>query len=171
MSVDPRSANGVKPARFRELMGRLAGGITVVTTVARDGTPRGLTATAVCAVSLSPPLVLVCLGTDTQTCQAIRDTRLYALNFLHDAGRTLSDRFASSINDKFRGVEWAPGPGGCPILEQTLGWAECEVEQEVEAGDHAILVARLVAGDLRDTGRGPLLHYRGLYHSSARVDE
>ncbi len=169
MSPEARNGESVTAARFRELLGHLAGGVAVVTTVAGDGTPRGLTATSVCSVSLIPPLVLACLGADAKTREAIRETGTYALNFLHSAGRTLADRFASSAPDKFEDLQWATGPGGSPLLDPILAWVECEVEREIEAGDHAIFIARVRAGGLEHPGGDPLLHFRGRYYPSLGV--
>jgi len=152
-------------------MGRLAGGVTVVTALDGDGSPRGFTATAVCSVSLDPPLVLVCVAREARTPAAIRDAGRYALNFLHSGDASSSDRFAASGGSKFDGVEWAAAPGGAPLLSGVLAWVECEVEFDVEAGDHTIFVGRVTAAEIEMANESPLVHFGGRYHTVEALDE
>lgn len=155
----------VTPELFRDVVGRLAAGVTVVTTRDAAGNPRGLTATAVCSVSLEPPLVLVCAGRDSHTCEAIRASGRYALNFLSSDARHLSDRFASAGEGKFEGVDWSEGPHGTPLLDGCLGWVECDVERTLDAGDHTIVLGRVTAVSLETTDGEPLVHFRGRYRT------
>ncbi len=151
------------PELFRDVLGRLAAGVTVVTTIDTAGEPRGLTATAVSSVSLDPPLVLVCAGSDSKTREAIRSSARYALNFLHSGAPDLSERFATANERKFEGVEWREGPHGLPLLRACLAWLECAVESEVEAGDHTIFIGRVLAAAVESAESEPLVHYRGRY--------
>ena len=151
-------------------MGRLAGGVTVVTALDADGDPRGFTATAVCSVSLDPPLVLVCVGREGHTLGAIRDSGRYALNFIPSGGLESSNRFAGSETTKFEEVEWTAAPGGSPVLPDILGWVECEVERAVEAGDHTVFIGRVTEGCVELPGSAPLVHFGGRYHTVARLD-
>ena len=159
------------PGTFREVMGRLAGGVTVVTTMDGDGQPRGFTATAVCSVSLDPPLVLVCVGREGHTAAAIREAGHYALNFLHSGDTSNSDRVAASGGSKFAGVEWATAPGGAPLLPGVLAWVACEVDIEFEAGDHTVLVGRVTAAEIEMADGAPLVHFGGQYHTVAALRE
>ena len=159
------------PETFREVMGRLAGGVTVVTARDAAGEPRGFTATAVCSVSLDPPLVLVCVGRDAHTLPAIRTAGRYVLNFLPSGGASCADRFAGSEERKFDNVQWAPAPGGSPVLEGSLAWVECVVERELEAGDHAVFIGRVTDGRLALPDRTPLVHFGGRYHTVAAIEE
>lgn len=161
----------LEPDTFREVMGRLAGGVTVVTALGGDGLPRGFTATAVCSVSLVPPLVLVCVGRDANTSGAIRETRRYALNFLRSEDAASADRFAGSKGTKFEGVEWVDAPGGSPLLPGVLAWVECHVERDVEAGDHTIFIGRVTAAAIQSAQETPLVHFGGRYHTVADLDE
>lgn len=159
------------PGTFREVMGRLAGGVTVVTALDGDGHPRGFTATAVCSVSLDPPLVLVCVAREARTPAAIREAGRYALNFLCSGDASSSDRFAASEGSKFEGVDWAAAPGGAPLLSGVLAWVECEVEFDVEAGDHTIFVGRVTAAEVEMANESPLVHFGGRYHTVEALDE
>ena len=152
-------------------MGRLAGGVAVVTALDADGDPRGLTATAVCSVSLDPPLVLVCVARESHTLTAIRASGRYALNFLRSADTFSSARFAGSAGSKFEGVEWTAAPGGSPVLPGTLAWVECDVERDVEGGDHTIFIGRVTQARTELPDAVPLVHFGGSYHTVAGLDE
>lgn len=159
------------PRAFRDIMGRLAGGVTVVTTLGSGGDPRGFTATAVCSVSLDPPLVLVCVGREGGTLGAIRESGLYAVNFLPSGGVESSSRFAGSEERKFEGIDWVAAPGGSPLLADTLAWVECEVDQVLEAGDHAIFIGLVRNARLEKPDGAPLVHFAGDYHTVAGLDD
>jgi flavin reductase (DIM6/NTAB) family NADH-FMN oxidoreductase RutF len=166
----------VTPELFREVLGRLAGGATIVTSVDPEGGAAGFTATAVCAVSLSPPLVLVCVGQESTTHAAIHASRRYALNFLAAGSRDLCDRFATSSSGKFDGVQWTKGGTGCPLLNEAMAACECEVVNEVAAGDHTVFVGRVEYAYLPSDPAGEavppaLVHYAGSYSVASPTDE
>ena len=161
----------VTPQVFREVMGRLASGVTVVTALGAGHEPHGFTATAVCSVSMDPPLVLVCVGREAHTPRAIRASGRYALNFLHSGDASASDRFAGSGEHKFEEVEWRPAPDGSPLLPDVLAWLECDVERYVDAGDHTIFIGRVLAGSVERPDAAPLIHFGGRYHTVAGADE
>ncbi len=104
-----------------------------------------MTVSAFCSVSLEPPLVLVSLSTDRSTTNLIAETGWYGVNVLgaHQAG--LSERFAFTDQaQRFDGVDWAPGPSGTPLLAGTIGALECEVVEMVAAGDHQVIIGRVM---------------------------
>ncbi|MET0395498.1 MAG: flavin reductase family protein [Longimicrobiaceae bacterium] len=148
---------------FRRVIGHFATGVTVVTTVRGDGEPCGLTASAVCSVSLDPVLVLVCVEHDADTHGCIAAAGKFAVNVLADeGGESLSRRFATfQVKDKFRGVAFREELTGAPVLEGSLAWLDCRVSQAVEAGDHTIFLGEVLAGDAREGT--PLVYYRGGY--------
>lgn len=148
---------------FRSIMGSFASGISVVTSIGAQGRPHGLTCSAVCSVSADPPLLLSCVKTPSSTLDAIRESGTFAVNFLDVLAREVSDLFASRTPDKFAEVGWHPGGAtGMPVLDRTLAHAECRVESMVDAGDHAIVIGRLVGGAV-NTERYPLGYWRGSY--------
>jgi len=74
----------------------------------------------------------------------------------------LSRVFATPGADKFRGVAWRPGATGSPILGDVLAWVDCRIMARHDAGDHLIIIGRVL--ELEAAGRGrPLLAYRGGY--------
>lgn len=153
---------------FLEIMSSFPTGVTVVTTIATSGAPKGLTVSAFCPVSLHPPLVLVCLDNQSSTLLAIAESRRFAINFLAAGREVLARRFASKMDDKFEGVSWEmPIGGGCPILNEDSGaFITCGLDQAIEAGDHWILVGKVVDGNLREDHL-PLLYGRRTFSTWA----
>ena len=151
--------------RFREVMGCLAAGVAVVTTVDRQGEPRGLTATAICSTSLTPPLVLVCIDHGADCYAAFREARAFAVNLLRGDQENLSRRFATKEARKFEGVPHRPGVTGSPILSGALAHVECFLTAQYPGGDHTIFVGEAVeSGMASSEGDGsPLVHFRGRY--------
>ncbi|MBX6764920.1 MAG: flavin reductase family protein [Rubrobacteraceae bacterium] len=137
---------------FREIMSRFPAGVTVVTAYDGAGFPRGLTVSAFCSVSLSPPLVLVCLDRGSDTLAAIRERGAYTVNFLSADGEDMALRFASKGDGKFEGVSHRPpGSDGGPVLEEgSAAYVVCRVWRTIEAGDHWVLLGRVQGGARRD---------------------
>jgi flavin reductase (DIM6/NTAB) family NADH-FMN oxidoreductase RutF len=146
---------------FRQVLATLAGGVAVVTTFDGDGIPRGLTTTAVASVSVDPPLVVVSIANESRTLPAIRASGRFAVNLVGEAAAELALRFASKEEDKFAGVSWRPGMHGAPVFhDDALGFLECRVEREVEAGDHLLLIGHVEHGEAYEDERHPLTYYR-----------
>jgi flavin reductase (DIM6/NTAB) family NADH-FMN oxidoreductase RutF len=151
--------------RFRTVMGCLASGVTVVTTVDRQGDPRGLTATAVCSVSLTPPLILVCIDHAADCYAAFREAQVFAVNLLREDQESHSRQFASKVGRKFDGIAHRPGVTGVPILSGALAHVECLLTAQYPGGDHTIFVGEAVESGmaLSDGDGSPLVHFRGGY--------
>lgn len=146
------------------MLGHLAGGVTVVTTLDAAGEPRGLTATAVISASLEPPMVLVCIGEESDTHEGISSSGLFVINFLEAGDRQLADTFASEAASKFEGVDISSESVRAPVLDRAMAWCEATVVHEVPAGDHTVFIARVERAMMREHGdRKPLIHFRGQY--------
>jgi 3-hydroxy-9,10-secoandrosta-1,3,5(10)-triene-9,17-dione monooxygenase reductase component len=146
---------------FRRVLARFAAGVTVVTTKGADGKPYGLTATAFTSVSLVPPLVLVCIGKDSESYPHFAASNLFAVNFLRHSQRELSQHFAVSGGDKFAKVRWTAKATGAPILLDALGYVDCKIVHSYEGGDHTIHVGEVESADAHDDA--PLVYYAGKY--------
>jgi flavin reductase (DIM6/NTAB) family NADH-FMN oxidoreductase RutF len=145
-------------------MGSLVSGVSVVTTFDEGGRPLGFTCSALCSVSISPPLLLSCVNSLSSTMQAIVGQGCFAVNILSVRSQDVSQLFASRGSDgKFDQVAWTPGRAtGMPVLQGTVAHAECELSGTVEAGDHTVLLGRIVEGDAV-LERTPLTYWRGDY--------
>lgn len=162
----------VEPTRFREAMSCLAAGVSVVTAVDPDGTPYGLTATAVCSVSLEPPMVLACLASSSATHGAIVTGNRFAVNFLGIRDAELARHFSSSATDKFVGVSWRAGSSGCPVFPGALAVCECRLERAVPVGDHTVFFGLVVNVEIADRpSNDPLIHFKGIFESLSNGGE
>jgi flavin reductase (DIM6/NTAB) family NADH-FMN oxidoreductase RutF len=142
--------------------------VTVVTTCDAQGRPAGLTATAFSSVSLTPPLVLVCVARNAQSYSALSASDRFAVNILASGQEAVSQRFASPPAaenwEKFEGVAYKPGTLGLPVLEGALAYLECSQVHAYAGGDHTIFVGQVeAAGCHGEGGTEPLLYYRGRY--------
>jgi flavin reductase (DIM6/NTAB) family NADH-FMN oxidoreductase RutF len=151
----------VEPDRFRAVMGHFTTGVAVVTATGPEG-PVGMTANAVCSLSLDPLLLLVCFANGARTLRVVRDTERFGVNVLAAGQEELARRFASKLPeaDKFAGVPHAVH-GGIPVLQDALAWVGCALSELVPGGDHTIGVGAPTAIEERDGE--PLLWYRGAY--------
>ena len=156
----------VEPARFRTVMGHFATGVTVITVAGPDG-PQGMTANAVCSLSLDPLLVLVCIDNQARTLPVLRATRRFGVNVLAEGQEPIARLFASKRPEraKFAGVEHSVHDG-VPVLEGVLAWVGCDLEQLLPGGDHTIGIGAVTAAETGPEG-APLVWYRGGYGSFA----
>ncbi len=151
----------VGPERFRSVMGHFATGVTVVTAATPDG-PVGMTANAVCSLSLEPLLLLVAFDNDARTLPAVRATGRFGVNILAAGQADLARLFASKVDElgKFSGVPHTVHDG-IPVIEGALAWIGCRLDRLVTAGDHTIGIG---AVESAEAGQGePLLWFRGAY--------
>jgi flavin reductase (DIM6/NTAB) family NADH-FMN oxidoreductase RutF len=152
-------------SNLRELMSHFATGVTIVAaTDPHTGVCRGLTANAVCSVSLDPPLILVCVARKAATHDVIARAGIFTVNVLADAQQQESALFASpSCADKFAHIQHDISDSGAPLLSGSLAWIECRVWAAYPGGDHTIFVGRVIAGECSDDSERPLVFYRGGY--------
>lgn len=150
-------------AAYRYTIGHFATGVAVVTSVGENG-PSGLTASAVCSLSLEPLLVLACLDRGSRTLAAIRGSGRLAVNVLARDQEELARGFAlkGPESEKFEGVSWRERDG-LPIIDGVVAWLTGDVRDLLPGGDHLIAVTAptAVAAD----GGEPLVYFRGGFRS------
>ena len=149
-------------ARFRQVLGHFATGVTVITAASPDG-PVGLAIGSFTSVSLDPPLVAFVPAKTSSSWPRIRDAGAFCVNVLGAEQEVLCRTFASKAQDKFMGVGWEPASTGAPRLTDALAWIDCTIEVVHDAGDHDICVGRVQELDVGDDTAGPLVFYRGGY--------
>lgn len=152
------------PAReaLKRAFGAFPTGVTVVATAGEAG-PVGFTANSFTSVSLDPPLLLVCHGTHASSHAAFRAAGGFSVNVLAADQGDLARRFASRVPDRFEGVRWRSGAGG-PLIDGTAAWFDCRTHSMHEAGDHTIMVGRVV--DHGHEERDALAYWRGQFLSN-----
>lgn len=156
---------------MRNVLGRFATGITVVTTAGT--TTHGMTANSFNSVSLEPPLVLVCVGREALMHEALMSNGVFAVSVLGSEQERVARHFSSRGRPagaaQFAEVDWAPGPAsGAPLLAGALAWLECELDQVYEGGDHSIFLGR-VLGLGSGTDSRALLFYGGAFHQVQHI--
>lgn len=166
MSATLLDSNAIEPAIVRQALGHFATGVTVVTTRGQGGEPVGTTASAVSSLSLTPPLLLVCLERSSETLASIRDHRAFAVNVLAESQAMLSANFARrGAEASWEEIGYQHGATGCPCLDGVLTVLHCRLERCLDGGDHEIVIGGLVGVDHNIEQLGPLLHFRGSYAS------
>jgi flavin reductase (DIM6/NTAB) family NADH-FMN oxidoreductase RutF len=153
----------VGPDRFRDVMGRFVTGVTVVTASSSEG-PVGMTANAVCSLSLDPLLLLVCFDNQARTLPVVRDVGRFGVNVLRAGQDDLARLFASKLpeSEKFAGVPHTVHDG-IPVIEGALAWVGCRLERVIPGGDHTIGIGAVEAAE---AGHGePLIWFRGSYRT------
>lgn len=156
------SEETLDPHAFRRALGNFATGITVVTAQSAKGERIGLTVNSFNSVSLDPPLILWSLDKrSADSMELIRNAGHFAINVLAADQLDLSNQFARPQKDKFNGIKFSEGMGRAPLLKECAANFQCELHQTIDAGDHWILLGRVLAFD--DFGRAPLLYHQGAY--------
>ncbi|ETK36994.1 flavin reductase family protein [Microbispora sp. ATCC PTA-5024] len=150
------------PLEFRRAMGLFASGVTVVTG-SDGGEPVGFACQAFASVSLDPPLVLFCADRGGRAWPRIRRSGRFCVNVLGEDQVEMCARFGSSTGRKFDGLEWDPSPWGVPALRDVLLRVHAEIEDVHPAGDHDVVVGRVVLLEAGAGERRPMIFYGGRF--------
>jgi flavin reductase (DIM6/NTAB) family NADH-FMN oxidoreductase RutF len=151
------------PELFREVFGRFATGVAVITSAGSAGAG-GMTANALCSLSLDPLLALVCFENRARTLPIVREAGRFAVNVLAADQERLAGVFASKLPESEKLEEVAHRlEHGMPIIQGSLAWAACELNELMAGGDHTIAIGRVISMGLGDGE--PLLWYAGRYHA------
>ncbi|MBJ2252144.1 flavin reductase [Pseudomonas sp. MF6784] len=153
--------NQVDTRAFRRALGNFATGVTVVTAADASGRKVGVTANSFNSVSLDPPLILWSIEKRSTSHAVFEAATHFAVNVLAADQIDLSNNFARPREDRFAEIEYQAGAGGAPVLADCSARFECEKYQQVDGGDHWIMIGKVVAFD--DCGRSPLLYHQGAY--------
>lgn len=166
------SGGGFDGAEFRRVLGHFPTGVTVVTAAGADG-PEGMAIGSFSSVSLDPPLVMFCPGLESASWSRMRPVGSFCVNVLGDHQADVSRIFAGKSDDRFDGVSHRVEVTGAPVIEGCLAWIDCTVHAVHDGGDHDIVVGRVEALGVDDSGgegadgagagRGPLIFFKGGY--------
>lgn len=145
-------------------------GVTVATTMASDA-PTGITVSSFTSVSLEPPLVLISIARSSALHGVFRSAGAYAINFLADDQKSVSDRFAgrTGARERFDGIEFSRGVTGSPIIAGVRAVLECRAWRVYEGGDHSILVGEVVSAKTLNSKR-PLVYYSQQYTTTEPME-
>jgi flavin reductase (DIM6/NTAB) family NADH-FMN oxidoreductase RutF len=162
--VELQMADGsVVEAGFKQAMRQFAGSVAIIATGAGDQR-RGLTATAVCSLSVSPAKILVCVNRSAEAHDVIAELRYFSINILRCDQQAVAERFAALDGSKgairFAGAQWDELVTGAPILRSAIAALDCELDIEVPTETHTIYVGRVVATTCDDLGIPLVYHQR-----------
>ena len=160
----------VDELEYRRVVGRFATGVTVVTTVL-DGQHHALTANSFTSVSLDPYLVLFCPEKVARFHDVVLAAGVFGVSVLAQGQQELSRRFAARgrpLEGQFDGVPHTVGAAtGAVLLDGALASLECETVSTTDAGDHSVVIGRVLGLGVPAPASAPLLYYEGRYGAFA----
>ena len=128
---------------LRNVLSKFATGVTIVSTIDRDGKPVGMTVNSFTSVSLDPPLVLWNIGINQPSYEAFLKSKGYSVSILSKDQKDICDLFSSPIENKFSNIDYSLSDNGFPIIQKSLAWFDCLNWNNYPGGDHQILVGEI----------------------------
>jgi flavin reductase (DIM6/NTAB) family NADH-FMN oxidoreductase RutF len=153
----------LSPSAFRRVCAKYSTGVAIASVTGAGGVPLGLTINSFTSVSLTPPLVLICIDLNSTAIRHFRYAKSFAISVLAENQQALSVRFARKGHHELSGIECSPGTTGAPILDGALAVLDCRVTRRLTVGDHIVLIGEVVAASRRK-GR-PLIFFESGYHA------
>ncbi len=147
-----------KEQLFKEALGNYPTGVTIVTTMNEEGIPFGLTVNSFASVSLDPALILWSIDHSSLSLEAFTKGKKFAVHILAADQVETAKIFAFSKDEKFSQCSWQKSDYGLPIVKGAFSVFQCEVYQKVKAGDHTILIGKVLDIEIED--RDPMLYHR-----------
>ena len=170
-SAKPKAGAPPTKDHFRRVMGQFATGVTVVTTRLGDEV-HGLTANAICSVSLEPLLVLVCVDHSADSHHLLEKSGIFAVNILSHKQEDLSRLFAAPTEEKagrLASIGYRTAVTGAPIIEGCLAYLDCRIVAAYPGGDHTIFIGQVKGAEISGDG-SPLLFFHGRYTTVREPD-
>lgn len=147
------------PEAFRAAMGDLPAAVSIVTTVDSHGAPHGATVSAISSLSMTPPLLLVCLDAGSDTLAALEPNRSFLTHIVAEGQEATAFSFAKKGQEKFSSAPWGFSATGQPKIEGAAIVFECTVTDLLPGGDHTIVVGRIEHID-HAPDRAPVIYHR-----------
>ena len=146
---------------LRQALGSFPTGVTVVACLDSNKKPLGFTANSFTSVSLDPQLISICIDKKSFNIDLFSVTKHFAVSVLSEDQQFISTTFASPSEDRFKEIRWESKKTKSPIISNSVGWFDCNTNQIINAGDHLILVGKVIAFD--SSPKTPLMYLRGNY--------
>lgn len=140
---------------FRQGMRRLASGVSVIAAAGPDGLRCGITATAVCSLTVEPPALVACVHKETRLGRVLQETEVFSVNLLAMQHRRVAEAFAGMVpgvrgSRRFLYGDWRHGENGTPVLADAPACFSCRLGDIVERSTHLLLIGEVF--DVRVTG-------------------
>lgn len=154
----------VNPGRFRRVLSHYPTGVVAITAIDLDGTPAGMAVGTFTSVSLDPPLIAFLPDKTSTSYPKIREAGRFCVNVLAENQQAVCRAMAAKGTDKFAEIDWSPAPiTGSPVLDGTLVWIDCAIDATHEAGDHYIVIGRVLELDVRPEAGAPMVFFQSGY--------
>ena len=158
---------------FRAGMRKLAGGVTIITSLDLDGRRCGLTATAVCSLSTDPPSLLACVNRESSVASVVESSGVFAVNVLGLDHQSVAEVFAGRAGlvreDRFAVGLWERRLTGAPVLGDAAVAFECRLAEVKLFGTHLILIGTVAATHCAECLEGPLMYGNGAFSRLAAM--
>lgn len=148
--------------KFRDAMSTFASGVTVIGLRDGEGRFRGLTVSAFSSVSMTPPMVLVCIARSSMCNEELGTGVYFSVSILAEGQAHLARHFAKSSGNKFGDIPFRFGRTSVPLINDACTQLECVVRQRIEAGDHIVVLGEVIAAEVTD--RPPLVYAQRNFH-------
>lgn len=161
----------IEATDFRNAMSLLTTAVNVITTSGETGM-HGFTASAVCSVTDTPPMLLVCMNQSSRSHAHFVENKVLAVNVLSTQHEQLSNAFASSkfsSEDRFKLGDWSTLETSSPILEDALVSFDCQIENIQQVGTHSIFLCRVLAVKQSDQEES-LVYFNRAYHQVGQLE-
>jgi flavin reductase ActVB len=155
---------------FLDALASFPSGVTIVTTVDENDRWWGFTATSFCSVSVTPPLVLVCLARTAECHAAFKTAKAWMIHVIQPSHADLATLFATRGADKFASHRFRAGEDRLPVLDEVAVRLHCSTHTQYPGGDHTILVGQVESAWVDDV-QAPALYYRRGFHQFPAADE
>lgn len=155
-----------RPWDLRHWMRQFATGVTIIL-APNQGQWHGMTANAFTSVSIRPPQVLLCLSKTGTTVGLVESSGEFVVCVLADHQEALAHRYASNdvANQRISPRDLLWSKSGQPYLQGSLAWMGCLVRTVHDGGDHNIVVAQVIEGEVGDNASAPVIFYGGRFSS------
>jgi len=161
------------PNLFRQVLGRFATGVTVITTQ-HNGVKHGMTANAFSSVSLNPPLILVSVDKKANMHELLMTGSVFCVNILAEHHPDWSSWWAGKApkeGDQFADIPHSTKVTGCPVLDECLAYIDCKIWAHYDAGDHTLFLGEVQEASLNDDPNlKPLLFFSSQYRKLAEEE-
>jgi len=154
---------------YREALGSFPTGVAVVT-AAGAGAHVGITVNSFTSVSLDPPLVLWCMDRKSGRHDLFSKAPAFTVNILGTEHKRVSARLSRAGEHSLDGIDLVKTELGPPGLADSLAIFECTTERTLDAGDHTILLGRVLRFS-RPGLSAPLVYFSGKYSALAQPSE
>lgn len=166
MASSTDAGDQVDPDVYRQVMGRFATGVSIVTT-RLGGIDYAMTANAIMSVSLDPLLMVISVEQEARLHDAVIETGVWGVSLLPESGRATAAWLATRgrpLHGQLDRVPFHRGQEtGVALLDDVLGTLECRTHDTVSAGDHTLVIGNVLSVSITDRPGAALVYYRGAF--------